>query len=481
MQLKSIRVYPTHIEIEPYIVGEYKALENMCSSEYNPATHTREPIGYRIIDQTLYIPRGIDVNYLYTISNSYPTFFNWKNLPKFERMVDRYEMKKPPRDEIQVEALDFLLSRGNYLHGAKYSQLILNLGTGLGKTYVTIAACIKAGVRSLIIVHRGTILDQWITTIKEKTNVPNKRVVVVRGSDTIKKLLKTPINYDFILIMNQTLASYKTNYGEDALKEFIEHLSCGIKVVDEAHLCFRSIIEIDMFSNIPRNFYLTATFSRGDIKEVSLYKRVFSNAIKLSRRANFDHIIYTMISFNSLPTQVQRMSVMTNHGFNSKLYSDYAFDIDPTACILSSYFYALSEALMYPGRILVVIPKIEHCEYIKELTERKYPTMDIAALHSKNKLKENQRIKEESHIIISTMGSLGTGADIADIQSIILMEPFSSWVNNIQLIGRLRKISGRFSYVYELIDEGFPDITRMLQKRFKSIKSSCKEVKFIKL
>ena len=396
-------------------------------------------------------------------------------------MINQYSMKNPPRDEIQVEALDFLLSKEKYTHGSKYSQLILNLGTGLGKTYITIAACIKARVRSLIIVHRSTILNQWYTTIKEKTNVPTSRVVIIRGSDVIKRLLQKPMDCDFVLIMNQTLSSYQSTYGYEALKSFIEHLECGIKVVDEAHLCFKTIIGIDMVSNIPRNFYLTATFSRGDVKEVSLYKRVFANAIKFSKRANFDHIIYTLISFNSLPSQVQRVCVSTNHGFNSKLYSDYAFEQDPTLCIVSAYLYALEHAMQQPGRILAVIPKIEHCEYIKELTKQKYPKLDIGALHSKNKPKENQRIKEESHIIISTMGSLGTGADIADIQSLIIMEPFSSWVNNIQLIGRLRKLVGRYSYVYELIDEGFPDITRMLQKRFKSIKSSCKEIEFVTL
>lgn len=479
---KEFRIFPTHMEIHPYKKGEYPGLEKMCSTAFDLTTHSRKPIGFVIEDDTLFVPRGVSINYITNVTNALPTMYNKFTLPEPRKMSEQYLIKSKPWSEEQKDAINFLLSRGEFEKGQAYSQLVLNMDTGLGKTYATIVACIVMKVRTLVIVHRDTIEDQWLSTLREKTTVNMDRVCTIRGGDKIRQLMKQKeLDYDFFFTTHQTLTAYVRMHGGYALKEFIDHLHCGIKVVDEAHLCFKSIVYVDMFSNIPKNFYLTATFGRGDVKEIALFKRVFANAVKLVRMKEKRDIIYHVVTFNSNPSVQEQEGVLTGHGFNAHLYADYAFDRDPNFSILYVFFQILEQALTYEGKTLVVIPKISYCEYVTSLIQREYPDKIVGAVHSKKTVKENLQTKKEAEIIVSTIGSLGTGTDIAEIRNLIIMEPFSSVVNGKQLIGRLRQYKQEDSHVFELIDKGFKDIPRMYERREKMIRSVCKKIETIEM
>ena len=101
----------------------------------------------------------------------------------------------------------------------------------------------------------------------------------------------------------------------------------------------------------------------------------------------------------------------------------------------------------------------------------------VGAIYSKKSKKENELVKAESDIIISTIKGMGTGSDIAKLRNLVIMEPHSSKITSTQLIGRLREYaSDKDTYAYELVDVGFKSILNQVSMRLPTVRKKCKEV-----
>ena len=235
---------------------------------------------------------------------------------------------------------------------------------------------------------------------------------------------------------------------------------------------------IDFFSNVPRNYYLTATFGRSDVTEQRIFNQAFGNAVRYGEELNSrKHINYQFVFFNSNPSQIQQRSIKTNYGVSSYRYADYAFKTDEFKTLESVMYQVLDTCLLREGRTLIVVPKIENTEYLSEKLKERYPSKKVGSVNSKKSDDDNLDIKENYDIIISTVKSLGTGSDIKKLRNLIIAEPHSSKIISKQLIGRLREYSStEDTYAYELTDAGFSSIMRMIGRRLPEIKKKCKTV-----
>lgn len=476
--MKSLKVYPTRIEIEPYEAGEWENVEKECSRDYDPQTHKRDPIGYMIEDGVLTIHRGNNITRIAQLAGRPPAFMNNQLV---SNMRYRYQMTTSPRNQLQKDAIDFLTLRGQYATGKRiYSQYALVLKPGSGKTYCTIAAMLQLGVRTIVILHQDKIKEQWLKTLREKTNVRMSRVITITGGEMMDKMQEEPPDFDIAFILHSSIISYISSRGTEKTRAFFSSLQCGIKVVDEVHLYFKDTIMVDFLTDIPKSIYLTATFTRSDFRETRLFQNVFSSTLKFFQKDRIKNVIYEFILYNSNPTHVEQAAIETYWGFSSAKYGDYSFKKDPYKTIIQVYLFALERALEHTGKVMVLVPKIENCETLYEITKHLYPGKEIGTIHSKNSKEHNERVKEEAEIIISRVGSLGTGTDIALIRSVILMEPYSSPVTAEQVIGRLRPYYDEDSYLYELVNVGFFKVLNMLKRRYKTIKSVCKEIRTVR-
>ena len=478
--MKHFFVYSTRIEVTPYEEGDCPEIEKMCSY-YDPATYSRVPAGYCITDNKIIIPRGFSLQKLSKITGNNPTFC--KNYNSVAKMKYQYEMKTPPKDDYQKQAIRFLLSEGEFEKNKKYTQFSLNLATGLGKTYCTIHSLLKIGERCIIILHQEKIKKQWISELENKTTVDMNRVCNITGQDKMKKIIDGDNDYDIYLVNHQSITSFASKYGWDKVTELFESMDVGVKVIDEAHLCFKNILYIDFFTNIPKNFYLTATFDRSDQKEVPLFKRTFANTVRFGEEIHKrKHVIYNMIFFNSNPSPKEQYSIRTQRGVSSYLYADYAFKKDIYHTLEGALFKVLDKCIKEEGRIAIVVPKIENVNYLKDVISKKYFRFSVGTIISKNTEEENERVKRECDIIITTIKSIGVGSDINKLRCLIVAEPHSSKNTSDQLIGRLREYSeDKDTYVYELIDSGFNLLLNMVGRRYSRIEKKCKEVKKYKL
>lgn len=479
--MKKIRVFRTHIEIYPYKEGECKQLEYMLSI-WNPHTFSSNKIGYTINDETLYIPRGVSPIFLEKAFGSEPMIEYSSDPYKFmkEHPVPLVE----PKDDIQRDSINFLTSSGNFARGARYAQLSLNADTGEGKTYCTIYTICQLGMRALIITHIDKIKRQWMSTCSTMFSFSQKSQVDIVGTAQMESIIADDNmpKGDIFFINHQTINAFVRKHGCEKLHDFFIKLNIGIKVFDEAHLEFKNIIMVDMFSNTFKTIYLTANFNRSQPEESKLFQRAFSNVMKFSTNSKEyaekrRHIVYVPVLFSSNCPEYQSMMLKNNYGFDSKRYIDYALKTDEGNNLIHEIHTVIKKTSHLDGRILIVTPKIESCEFIKDYLEYNISDKTIMTIHSKNSEENNFIAKNNADIIISTMKSVGTGVDIKGLRILINTEPYASSITANQMSGRLREYApDKDTYYFDLVDVSIQRCYEMYKTRLRFLKKKCKEV-----
>ena len=483
MEEKKIRVYHTHIEVSPYEKGENESIERQLSV-WIDAEYRFDPIGYYVYNNTLYIPRGFSIYILEKEFRS--TAFVVKAPDKFDR-ANGFKMTSPPKNKIQVEAIDFLSSEGQFKNALTYSQQALILDTGDGKTYATTHSILNLRMKACIITHQDKIKQQWINTFLNLTNTKEDGIVNISSSSCMDKVMQGKLSGYFYFVNHQTLSSYAKSNGWDAIREFFKKIAVGIKVYDEAHLAFRNVLRVDMFSNTVKTFYLTANFGRSDTKEAMLFKKCFASVYKFGEETkNYEekrrHIIYVPVLYKSNPDFNQSQMVMNSYGFSVLGFSKYALHEDEEQTQLKVFRDIFEIASKYEGKILITVPKIDDTYFIEKIVkdEPAFSGRTISTINSKHSREENDAAKE-SDIICSTIKSCGTGVDIKGLRCIINLEPFSSQITTNQLAGRLREYAkDKDTYFFDLIDTAFPSCNRQYKTKLSYLKKKCKEIQVFK-
>ena len=144
------------------------------------------------------------------------------------------------RDEThQNDAMAAALKAG---HG------VLSLPCGFGKTTVALAIACKLGYRTMIVVHKEFLANQWKERIQQFC--PGASIGIVQQD-------KKEIECDFIIAMLQSLS----------LKEysFSDFDTIGTLIVDEAHHICAKVFSQSLFKMCPKHIFgLSATPTRKD-------------------------------------------------------------------------------------------------------------------------------------------------------------------------------------------------------------------------
>lgn len=470
---KKIVLYNTRIDIHGYEIGDCEELESsLCV--WNQIYFRLEPRGlqYNEKEKILSVPRGIDVNFL--VSKLKLPVYTDTNYNKFDKV--NLKLKYEPRNDIQIKSLAFLTGGGKFKYTQEYSQLSLNLDTGDGKTYCVIASLCLHKMKAIIITHTENIKDQWKKSLIKFTNIDPRRICDLSGTKKMEDMFTEDTeDYDMYLVNHGTIQSYAKKNGWENLNRFFEYIRVGIKVFDEAHLHFKSIINVDLNTNVHKTFYLTATFERTDKSEDRVFHLCFKNIAKYgyeTRGEKRKHIKYVAVKFNSKPNMEDQMSIKTKMGFNRHAYMDYQIN---KGIIFDVVKYVMDTFGKLDGKALVLSSKIESADKLKDMIVEWYPDKSVGIYHSKISKVEKEGIKEYD-IISSTPQSCGTGFDVPGLRYNIMLEPYNATITANQVCGRLREIPDEYTYHIELIDVGFPKVKDMYRKRLKVFKEKCYSV-----
>lgn len=476
---KFIKVYHSHIEVYPYIEGECPQIEKMYS-KWDDVCHQYIRIAYFVFEDVLYLPRGTSLSQLSHLFNTTPILVN-KSDPA-HKISKPIEMLYEPRDRIQSESIDFLTCSGVFTKGLQHSQFGLNLDTGAGKTFCMISGIAKLGLKAMIITHKSNLKKQWMNEFIDKSNISENAIMDIDGSSDMEAIMRGEKTADIYVVNHQTLTSFARLNSWDKLRLFFKKTGVGIKVIDEAHKYFQNSLMIDFFSDIKMSYYLTATFSRSDPKEIRIFQKAYSSLYRFGEETlNYEevrkHIVLCVVMYRSQPdySAVKRI-VNGAYGFNSYRYIDYTLKQDSNHTMMKVIKKIIDRVENLEGKILITSPKIESVEMIAN--ELKYETdKTVAAVHSKFSGEENRETIKTADIISSTIKGIGEGDDIKGLRVLINTEPIGSKTLVDQLRGRLREYSkDEDTYMFYLIDTSI-GYTYEMFKRVKSVfDKKCKEI-----
>ena len=460
----KVVLHNSAIVINDYDWGDCPSLENQFSI-WDPIRHTKFYIGihYDLQNRKLYLPRGLDVGYILRKINS--NLEGESATSAIVRANDKIDFDKDirvkykPRDEVQQEAMEFILNikRYQYLNGS--AQLGLNLTTGKGKTYICSIALAYYKTKAIIITAQSGILDQWVSRITEYTTFSEDDILKIEGSTKINAILNGNSRAGDKLIYlctHSTLQSYGTSFGWDKVYELFKKLGIGIKIFDEAHQCFENMALIDYATRDTwKTIYVTATPSRSNKVEDRIYHMYMKNvpSLDLFNPEVDAHTNYIAIKYNSYPKPSDISGCKNNvYGLNHMAYIAY---LTRNEKFWTMFDYIFSIIYNNGGKALFYIGTNDAILKIRDRILFNYPELrdDIGIYTS---ISEDKQLAKTKKYILTTTKSAGAGEDIAHLKySVVLAEPFRSEVLARQTLGRTR--DNNTTYI-ELVDVGFKQI-----------------------
>ena len=336
---------------------------------------------------------------------------------------------------------------------------ILMAPPGAGKTVMACAMIAERKVSTLILVHRGQLLDQWKERISQFLEIPLKEIGTLSGS---KKKLSGKIDIGML----QTLTKL-----ED-LTEIAENYSQII--IDECHHIPATSFEA-ILKQLPSRYILglTATPYRKD----GLQKILFQQCGPIRHE------------IKEVPTlQLQKVATFyeTNFRFPNELGQNPPYHL-LIQHLLSDHkrnenIARLTNESITKNRIpLLVSDRKDHLDTLAGLISTLQPNLkifrldgDLTSKKRKDTLNEIQvLIQSKQVILIMATGSLiGEGFDLPELDTLILASPLSFEGRIIQYAGRIHRSSEGKSLVQiiDFIDSFSGVFMKMYRNRLKTYK-----------
>jgi superfamily II DNA or RNA helicase len=322
---------------------------------------------------------------------------------------------------------------------------LLELYTGSGKTSIALYLMCQLKVKTLIIVHKSFLLQQWVERIKQF--VPNAKIGTIQGKtfDITGK--------DIVIGMLQTLSMKDFKYEQFA--EF------GLTIVDETHhigaeVFCRSLLKIATQYMIG----LSATPIRKDGLTKVIHWFIGPTAYSLQRDGNeAQKVIVKKIIFKS--TDMSYLREQKNFKGNVLLPAmiNQVCEYSPrNALIIHEILYYAHE----PDRqIMVISDRINHLHELKHIIDTRISNTTtltsspatlklVTGLYTGRQKQNELNISEKANIIFSSYAMCREGLDIQSLNTIIFT---TSNGDVVQTCGRiLRKTHNVSPLIIDIVD-----------------------------
>jgi superfamily II DNA or RNA helicase len=383
----------------------------------SPAQPPSFPV-FRENDKKIYIPRYYGIN----------------------NYGDPDDIKIPQGDDINInfdgELRDYqyniidIYMKNAEINNNRGGGGLLEIPCGRGKTVIALKIIATLKKKTLVIVHKGFLLNQWIERIQQF--LPKARVGRIQG-----KILDIE-GKDIVIGMLQSLSMKE--YPDDMFNSF------GLTIVDECHhisseVFSRSLQKIITFYTLG----LSATMQRKDGLS-KVFKMFLGDIVYKEKREDDDPVLIKAIEFKT-----------TDADFNKMCY-DYRGN--------PAYSTMISKLCAFSHRSEFILKVIEN-----ELKEKSGQQMMILA-HNKNILtylykaiehrgiatvgyyvggmkEANLKKSEGKQVIIATYAMAAEALDIKTLTTLLLATPKT---DIIQAVGRILRVKHERPLVIDIID-----------------------------
>ncbi len=333
-----------------------------------------------------------------------PKFYGIKKFgkPKKNKEKDGLETKlkfKGKLRDYQKEISDVAIK-----HISEEGGGVISLGCGQGKTVLALFLACHFKVKTLVIVHKTFLLNQWIERAKQFTNA-TLGIIQQNKVDTDK---------DIVIGMLQSIA--KDKYSSKIFKEF------GFVIFDEAHHApsqyFSKALPI---INCKKTLALTATPKRADKLEKILYW-YFGDMIYQAEKVQNKNVVVNIINYSLKDKNFKEYKLPFNGKVNKPKTITKITELKKRNDFILEIIKTLSDNKL--RQILILSDRLEHLKTLSNLLETFYENVE-QGFYIGGMKQEKLDISAKKKIIFASYGMASEALDIPSLNTLILTTPRS--------------------------------------------------------
>ena len=335
----------------------------------------------------------------------------------------------------------------NYVkeNGTNYGGGCLEIDTGMGKTVLGIDIISKMRLKTIILVHKEFLMNQWIERINEF--MPDASVGKIQGKviDIEQK--------DIVIAMIQSLSMKE--YDVDLFKCF------GLMIIDEVHHMGAEVFSNSLCKVVtPYTLGLSATMDRKDGLS-KVFKMFLGETIHVEKRDTSEQSVLVKTlqykvdddEFNSIkydfrgnPQYSSMITKLCNYNNRSEFILDYIN-------------YTLQEN--QKQQIMILAHNKSLLKYLYEAIGHRNIANGSVGYYVGGMKEKDLKISETKQIIIATYSMAAEGLDIKTLTTLVLATPKT---DIIQAVGRILRVKQEQPVVIDIVDN-HEVFQRQYQKR----------------
>ena len=303
---------------------------------------------------------------------------------------------------------------------------VLSLPCGFGKTTVSLAIACKLGYRTMIVVHKEFLANQWEERIKQFC--PGATIGRVQQN-------KKEVDCDFVIAMLQSLSLKEYSFGDFD--------SVGTLIVDEAHHICAKVFSQSLFKMCPKHIFgLSATPNRKDGLTKVLHwfmgPTFFAVERENQQQVEVFPIEFECVRFRDPPpcTRFGKLSLSTMITELTEMRERNAMLVNLIGRIAKS-----------TRQILVLSDRRQHCMLLHQCFPKN------SGLYMGGMKEVDLAESSTKKIIFATFSQAHEGLDIPSLDTVILATPKSDIVQSIGRVMRETKGKKNNPNIYDIFDQ----------------------------
>ena len=320
---------------------------------------------------------------------------------------------------------------------------ILSLDTGFGKTTCALYILSQLKTKTLIIVHKEFLMNQW----KERINqfLPDARVGILQQN-------KIQIDNKHIVIGMLQSISMK-NYNIELFNSF------GFIIIDEVHHICTKTFSKALFNYCPKYILgLSATPERKD-GLTKVIKWFIGDITFSAHRENQKNVVVEPLYFNC--DEYKNEPPLNSMGKlnNPEIINILAKIEERNELILNK----IKECLDINRKIIVLSDRRIMCETLCDICNQRF-TNKTAGLYLGGMKQQELKKNESCDVIFATYSLAHEGLDIPTLNTLILATPKTDIAQSVGRILREGGVKTHHPLIYDVVDI-FATLSRQFTKR----------------
>lgn len=307
----------------------------------------------------------------------------------------------------------------------------------------------------------------WIKALEETYKDVSLRYVTISGSAELQKLINRGIEndlegIDLFIVSSTTYRSYIDNfekYGHQIVDigyncpppRFHEVIGAGVQINDEIQEDPGLVFRTDIYTNVNKQIYLSATPFTGNAYVTKMIDKMLPEETKCRLPEIEVYINCLGLLYNEPKIKPKDYLTPFKNTYNHARYETMMLRDNKRLDLYLKMVGKISKGVFTNNRLpkqklLLLCSTVVFIEKVVKYLKTVYPELVVNGHVSG--CPYEQLLKND--ITVSTIKSSGTGVDIPNLREVVLLQATDSKKDNIQILGRLRKL------------KDFPDVTPRL-------------------